>query len=282
MEEENINIGDITNPSSQILGTQEPSYRTIEGPIYGCTDPNASNYNADATISDKNCEYNKTVKLNKNLYGQKKFKEQIDTEFSELFIQDYNISDFFALYNELFYDIPIKGFFSHQTILEKSLHYIEEYIHPRSADIDNLYNEIKIALEQFFSIEEEHPILRNNSLIKVKDSNPQVFYYIQSYKKRQIFGSSSMISDLKEYNGFPKNADIAIPLDSEAIESIPSGPPIYRVEDINVSPLLINEGVEGYSTTELINAYGSITIEFDTDDDSTAPIPYDGIQEDRT
>ena len=260
MEEENINIGDITNPSSQIPGTQEPSYRTIEGPIYGCTDPNASNYNADATISDKNCEYNKTVKLNKNLYGQKKFKEQIDTEFSELFIQDYNISDFFALYNELFYDIPIKGFFSHQTILEKSLHYIEEYIHPRSADIDNLYNEIKIALEQFFSIEEEHPILRNNSLIKVKDSNPQVFYYIQSYKKRQITASGidRIIGKINSLKGFSPDVDISIPLTQDALDLIPDGPAINTPDDVTFSTLLVNSNLLNLNDKSyLINTYGS-------------------------
>lgn len=260
MEEKNINIGDITNPSSQILGTQEPSYRTIEGPIYGCTDPNASNYNADATISDKNCEYNKTVKLNKNLYGQKKFKEQIDTEFSELFIQDYNISDFFALYNELFYDIPIKGFFSHQTILEKSLHYIEEYIHPRSADIDNLYNEIKIALEQFFSIEEEHPILRNNSLIKVKDSNPQVFYYIQSYKKRQITanGIDRIIGKINSLKGFSPDVDISIPLTQDALDLIPDGPAINTPDDVTFSTLLVNSNLLNLNDKSyLINTYGS-------------------------
>ena len=123
--------------------------------ITGCTDSEASNYNPEATQDDESCEYVKNIKLNKVLYDQKQFREEIDTEFSELSVQDYSVKDFFSMYNKLYYDIPIKGFFSHQTILEKSLNYIGGYTHPRSLDIDNL-NDWKRA-------EVTYKVLKNNS-----------------------------------------------------------------------------------------------------------------------
>ena len=221
------------------------------------------------------------VPLKKKVLGAQTLRNNLDLNFKELLTKKFSIKDFFILYKQLFYDIPLKGIFSHEKIIQKSRPYIGGYIHPKSKDINILYSQIKKAIEKYHSIEENHSLISNNTLIVSKGPNQQ-HYYIQSYKKRQIFGSSSMISRLKEFNGFPKNADIAVHLDPEAIESIPSGPPIYRVEDINVSPLLINQGIEGYSIEELINAYGSITIEFDTGDDSTTTVSYDGIQEDRT
>ena len=44
------------------------------------------------------------------------------------------------------------------TIIEKSLNYTGEYIHPRSANIDTLYETLTSALERLNSIEEEHEI----------------------------------------------------------------------------------------------------------------------------
>ena len=235
--------------------------------ITGCTDSEASNYNPEATQYDESCEYVKNIKLNKVLYDQKQFREEIYTEFSELSVQDYSVKDFFSMYNKLYYDIPIKGFFSHQTILEKSLNYIGGYTHPRSLDIDNLYDELQKALERFYSIEEEHAVIKNNALIEVKQGFDLVpnralseYYVIQSYRKRKITANipQLVINRMRELRGLPSNAEFIIQLSQDALDLIPDGPNINQPSDLEFTTLQVNVDVE--SITEkinLIDMYGS-------------------------
>jgi len=57
----------------------------------------------------------KIIPIQKNIYSSNKFKEVIDTDFSELFnTQDnFNVDDFFNQYNRLFIEIPLSGQSSH-------------------------------------------------------------------------------------------------------------------------------------------------------------------------
>ena len=66
--------------------------------IYGCTDPNASNYNASASMTDMSCKYETGLYLRKEIYGHKDFEKEYDTEIKELLVQDFQIGDFFCLY----------------------------------------------------------------------------------------------------------------------------------------------------------------------------------------
>ncbi len=229
--------------------------------IRGCTDETASNYNPNATVSDPEapCKYEKTLNLKKQIFGQKNFKENIDTEFSEFLVQDYSIPDFFALYNQLFYDIPIRGFFSHETIVLKSLNYIGEYTHPRSENIDSLYEQLQAALERLNSIEEEHEIVKNNTLLVEKDSSPPKYYWMQTFKKRRLTGPvSKIVSKIREIKGMPANSDIEVPLSQEALALIPDGPDVGWSEDIGFSVLQVNlVGVDIYDKRYLIDTYGS-------------------------
>ena len=251
------------NNTDDILGFSFPTAPDLPASgmesIPGCMDETASNYNPEATQEDESCEYIKTLNLNKKIYGHKNLKENIDTEFSEFSVQNYSIEDFFSLYHQLFYDIPIKGFWSHQTILEKSIPYMGEYKHPRSSDIDVLYEQLQAALERLHSIEDEHSIIKNNSLVVEKGSSPPKHYFIQSFKKRHITGpKSKILNKIREIKGFPTDSDIEIPLSQDALALIPDGPGIGWAEDVSFSVLQVNLlSLDITDRTYLINTYGS-------------------------
>ena len=180
--------------------------------IYGCTDPNASNYNASASMTDMSCKYETGLYLRKEIYGHKDFEKEYDTEIKELLVQDFQIGDFFGLYKRIFYEIPKKGIFSHKTIIDKSTEYINGFTHPKTEEINNLYFDIKTALEKLYSIENKHSILENNSVLRETNdvSSPfninDTLYYIQSFKKRKIIGNEGDVAN----NRFTSKADILI------------------------------------------------------------------------
>lgn len=75
----------------------------------------------------------KKVDLLKNVYDKIQYTKTIDTKFSELgttsIAEDLetqpNVEEFFALYNELFYDIPPNGATnSHEFLVQQSGNYI--------------------------------------------------------------------------------------------------------------------------------------------------------------
>ena len=209
---------------------------------------------------DPEKDYPTPVKLEKNIFGLQKAKENLDVDFSELSYKQFSVSDFFKIYKQLFYEIPKKGFFSHKKIVDTSLDYIKEYDHPKNKDIDNMYFQLKTAAEQFHSIENTNSIIPNSTIVQERGTD--VYYYIHSFKKRKIYTNSSnnLLDKIKEYKVFPRNADIVIPLSKEALDEIKNGLPIRSIDDIKISTLKINLGISEFSIQSLINKYGSINL----------------------
>jgi hypothetical protein len=222
----------------------------IEDIIFGCLDPLASNYNPDANTNDASvCEYYQSFDLKKEVYGANDSKENLDTNFKELNVQNYTIKQFFKLYNELFYEVPKKGLLSHNTIVSKSKKYIGNYEHPRNKDILALMRQMKDALFKFYSIPDRHSIVRNNSVLISRDTKN--LYYVQSFKRRHIPVGDvgvEIISYIKEINGYNPDADIAIPMSQTAINLIPQGPPIGSVDSLGDNDLNLAE-VNTYAAT---------------------------------
>ena len=230
--------------------------------------------------NNEELEQQKTnIKLEKNVLGNKDFKEENDTSFNELDLRDYSVRDFFILYKQLFYEIPSNGYFSHEKIIQRSREYIGGYIHPKSEDINNIYTQLKTAYEQLKSIENIHSVIPNNSLI-VRKNSPEYtqkhYYYIQSFKKRRILGNEDLIGKIKVNLGHSEISNIEIALDYSAIEEIPNGPVIQNVDDLNMSLLRVNVGVNEYNLDTLINLFGSINISPDEYYNGSVP-PRDNI-----
>jgi len=241
-------------PQEEQDNIQSPGY-SPEEVIKGCMDPEANNYNPDANQNEK-CEY--SVSLQRTIYDNKNLTDNVDNSFSELSVRDFLIKDFFNLYKKLFYNIPIKGLFSHQDIITRSRNYIGGYIHPRSKDINNLYTQITSALEILYSIEKTHSIIKNSSVLKTKEE-PIEYYYIQTMRKRKI-NDITLIEKIKEINGYNPNQDISVPIDRTALDFLENGPDINTELDLGTTDLTINlDGIDIDSRTYLINEYGSGT-----------------------
>ena len=196
-----------------------------------------------------------TINFEKKIFDAKKAKENLNTEFTELNYKKYNVEDFFILYKQLFYDMPKKGLYSHQKIVDKSKEYIGGYKHPKNKDINSIYFQIQNALDKLEEIENRHSLLKTGNILKQKDSN--TYYYYQDNKKRKI---EIELPFIIEYNGYPSNADIAIPMESQALSKIPLGRPIRSLQDIE-KQIKVNIKISSADKKSLINKYGTITID---------------------
>tara|TARA_R110002126_G_scaffold15034_6_gene62087 strand:- start:2507 stop:2869 length:363 start_codon:yes stop_codon:yes gene_type:complete len=73
------------------------------------------------------------IKLNKLVFNKTQYSKTIDTSFNQLGVkpttkkieEQPNVSDFFRMYNDMFYDIPEIGTInSHEFLIKKSSEYI--------------------------------------------------------------------------------------------------------------------------------------------------------------
>ena len=182
------------------------------------------------------------ISIRKNIYDSSKFKEVVDTNFSELFnSQDnFNIDDFFNQYNRLFTEIPLTGQSSHAELIRRSTEYLGP-VGPDAKDqeISNLQDQIKDLLQQLqeanqpdveVSTVREHPRFPNGSIVRRSEDSaagwPDVFVMDQGFKRAVFFSGNTPLKDsfyrLSGYtsdNPPPRVPDIII-------DDIPTGEPL--------------------------------------------------------
>ena len=96
------------------------------------------------------------VKLNKTVFDKGKFEQTVDTSFSQLVTKpeqkffDINLAsvdDFFAIYTNLFYDIPKEGSTkSHTYLIKESSEYV---------GFEEINDDIQILLDEITKLREE-------------------------------------------------------------------------------------------------------------------------------
>ena len=117
------------------------------------------------------------VNLNRQVFNKKKFNDTVDTEFSELGVENQDLSffdvnlatqeDFFTLYSKLFFEIPKEGNInSHTYLIKESTDFIGAQ--KRSSDIQALLDEIA-------ELRRENLELRTEAIKKVVEENGGVF-----------------------------------------------------------------------------------------------------------
>ena len=180
------------------------------------------------------------ISIRKNIYDSSKFKEVVDTNFSELFnSQDnFNIDDFFNQYNRLFTEIPLTGQSSHTELIRRSTEYLGP-VGPDAKDqqISSLQDQIKDELEQLqeanqpdISTVREHPRFPNGSVIRRSENSaagwPDVVVMDQGFKRALFFsGDPELYSSFLKLSGYtsdnppPRVPDIII-------DDIPTGEPL--------------------------------------------------------
>ena len=102
----------------------------------------------------------KRLELNRTLFDKTKYSKTIDTSFKELLppppeeaVETLTIVDFFEGYDNLFFEIPKTGDFSHNTLIQRSSEYVgDEQV---NEELDALYAEISALREQLLETQKE-------------------------------------------------------------------------------------------------------------------------------
>lgn len=187
------------------------------------------------------------ISIRKNIYSSNKYREVIDTGFSELFSTRENITieEFFDMYNELFLTIPVEGDLSHRSIVRKSSQLFAPGNDAKDNEIENLQSIIEELQKQLLDSSQptlesddvgikEHPRFANGTLIRRFDSSlsgGQIFFMDQAYKRLFNFNDPEMrdsVLRLLEYKNNSGEADkYKVPaFPDRIIDDIPSGPPL--------------------------------------------------------
>ena len=108
------------------------------------------------------------IQFRRDIYSPVAFKQKVDTSFSELNNQSQiDIPTFFKEYNRLFFDIPKQGANSHETIINESRAYFQDYQDPKDSTIAGLNTQINELNNKILELELE--ILSNTSSLGLEN-----------------------------------------------------------------------------------------------------------------
>ena len=179
------------------------------------------------------------ISIQKNIYSSNKFREVINTNFSELIDtngEQFSVEEFFNLYNELFLTIPINGDLSHRALIRKSQQLINPGKDAKDNEIDNLQSIIDDLQKQLLeantpdsTVIREHPLFPNGSLVGriTGDPWPDLFYMDQGYKRGVNFsGDGESLKALYSITNYGTGVnDRKVPkFPNSVIDNIPTGP----------------------------------------------------------
>ena len=170
--------------------------------------------------------------IDREVYSKKGFNENVDIEFEELKKKEDNFSptQFFQLYDSLFFDIPKIGNNSHANLINRSRQYLQGIDVQNSSDkvIDDLNNRI-IELEQELlqnsQLDPEHPFFRNGTLVaeEINGERTSKFYYMDKGFKRKVDYTSSFYKTLLKVLGYESSDDYPS-ADVNMLSQIKTGP----------------------------------------------------------
>ena len=158
-----------------------------------------------------------TITLNREIYSRKGFNQTVGVDFEEFSKKEdtFSVTQFFQLYNALFFDIPRIGVESHNTIKRRSSEFIRGFSadnDPKDDTIDNLNNKV-LELEQQLLLanqtDPEHPFFRNGSLVaeSVDGQRTGKFYYMDKGYKRKVAYNATFYKTLLSVLGYPTSND---------------------------------------------------------------------------
>ena len=182
----------------------------------------------------------RNIKLNKRVYASNEAREQLEETFTEFNLKLYSEKEFFEHYNSLFFEIPLNGRLSHNTILHKSTKYAGTPENPKTREIQDLWLQLQKIQRQIDSVEKHHDLIPNRVILQNRDK-PELKWYMQSGRKRKI-NKRSVVKLIKRQQGAGKlaDSDFVVLMDQSAIDGILEGLPIDIETDLNISILEIN------------------------------------------
>ena len=184
----------------------------------------------------------RTTKLKRKVYESKTARDLLDEEFVEFGPVKRNINEFFDLYSSKFYNIipAVHDFFS-----KESTKYVTDYVNPKQLQVEELERQRDQLQIDIDSIEKSHPIFPNNTVLRAESDSNEIFYLVQSGKRRRIVGDG-MVQKVKEFLR-QKNKDKrnwTIKVQSDTISGMEGGGKIETDEDLRASIYKINTGKE--------------------------------------
>lgn len=219
------------------------------------------------------------ISIRKNIYSSNKFREVVDTNFSELSNtqNQLDVDDFFNLYNELFFEIPLTGELSHEALIRKSQQLFSPGKDAKDNEIENLQSLIEDLQKQLLdantpdtAIIKEHPLFPNGSLVGrvTGEPWPDLFYMDQGYKRAVNFSgdpeSLKALYSLTNY-GTGENDRKVPKFPNSVIDNVPSGP-----------ALTLNNINDKWSPSEFLAESEELRITLDPSDAILNIDKYDG------
>ena len=158
------------------------------------------------------------ISIRKNVYSIKNYTNVINTEFSELTTsnsdQGPSIDEFFDMYNELYFTIPLEGDLSHTAIVRKS-NQLLNFEDPKDSQIIELQNTIQDLEQRLLEADnevpdftiKEHPLFPNGSLVAKTNQGegtwPHVYYMDQGFARGvQFTGNGELYSSFRRLLGY--------------------------------------------------------------------------------
>ena len=114
-------------------------------------------------------------------YDKQQYEELVNTDFSQLISPplpqeileaEPNISDFFQMYNDMFYQIPQTGNNSHETLIVQSSNYIN--FQTDNEEIEALQNEISQLRQQLLEEQKRNIELQTGENISLDDPTTSI------------------------------------------------------------------------------------------------------------
>lgn len=188
---------------------------------------------------------NEKISIRKSIYDSIKFREVVDTNFSELFTPNRvkpSLTEFFDLYNEMFLEIPENGEFSHAALARKSQQLISPTKDAKDKEIENLQSTIQDLQQKLLSEAtedasaiKEHPRFSNGTIIRRSENSPvgwpDVFLMDQGFKRPIYFsGNAEFFKSFLDISGYDvdtkENGNYIPRVPDLVIDDIPTGDPL--------------------------------------------------------
>lgn len=229
---------------------------------------------------------NNTIKLDREVFSRTSFNSIVDNSFEELQKKEdtFSITQFFQLYNSLFFDIPKLGNESHIALISKSREYVKGFSvnDPKDATINNLNEEIarlerELLLANSSQTEPEHPFFRNGTIVSKGVGSD--YYYMDKGFKRQIDYTDAFHQTLLKVLGYtlPEGGDNWYPYTTQRIlDNIKTGPNLSESNFeqgtfIKDGELFIGENVTDDTKDAQINELKARIREIESGDFSSLP-----------
>ena len=141
--------------SNNITKPTSPTRTNMAGTVARLADKPTEKFPSEITssVNEKDVQ---PVTLVREQFDKEAFKQTIDTNFSQLGVQEpdlsffdpnlANVGDFFSVYNNLFFLIPKEGPNSHTTLIEESTEFVD--YKANQLEIQALLDEIAELREQ--------------------------------------------------------------------------------------------------------------------------------------